>query len=210
MNVVRYLKSTDDYVLRYSPGPLQLTGFSDSDFLGDWKTSTTGYSTTGFVFFLAGGPVSWSSQKQTFVATSSSEAELGAAVDATKELEGLRRTLTDLNINPKVLPIEVPNKALRYNGSILPHDDQKHAVNLLMDNQGAIAIAKRGCNSKRTRHFVINYAYLRDVHKKGRVNFIYTPSKHNVADIFTKNVNGPLLRSLTGGLFASASSVNNL
>ena len=66
--VMRYLKRTKDYMLIYKHvQDLQLVGYSDSDFAGcqDEKKSTTGY-----IFKLAGGAVSWKSEKQKSIASS--------------------------------------------------------------------------------------------------------------------------------------------
>lgn len=60
--VLRYLKRTKDYMLIYRHvSDLQLAGYSNADFAGcqDDKKSTIGY-----IFMLAGGAVSWKSEKQ--------------------------------------------------------------------------------------------------------------------------------------------------
>jgi hypothetical protein len=57
-------------------------GYVDSDFAGDMDTRK---STTGFVFMLNGGVISWGSKKQKSVATSTVEAEYIAASHAIKE-----------------------------------------------------------------------------------------------------------------------------
>jgi len=51
-------------------------GYVDSDFKGDHDKRK---STTGYVFTLAGGAVSWLSKLQTVVALSTTEAEYMAA-----------------------------------------------------------------------------------------------------------------------------------
>ena len=58
--------------LCYGKDPLELKGFCDSDMASDvdtWK------STSGYVFTLAGGAVSWCSSLQKIVALSTTEAE---------------------------------------------------------------------------------------------------------------------------------------
>ena len=47
-------------------------GFCDSDWAGDQDTRR---STTGFLAFMAGGPIAWQSRLQTTIAASSMEAE---------------------------------------------------------------------------------------------------------------------------------------
>jgi hypothetical protein len=57
--VVRYLASTSDYGIIYSPdGTSSLVGYCDADYAGDLDTRR---STTGYVFTLHGGAISWNS-----------------------------------------------------------------------------------------------------------------------------------------------------
>ncbi|KAL6322834.1 hypothetical protein AAG906_020834 [Vitis piasezkii] len=70
--VMRYLQRTKDYMLTYRRSShLEIVGYSDSDFTGclDSRRSTSGY-----IFMLAGGTVSWKSVKQTLIASSTMEA----------------------------------------------------------------------------------------------------------------------------------------
>ena len=53
-------------------------------------------STSGYVFQICGGAVSWSSRKQTVVATSSCEAEFIALCEACKEASWLRSIVSDV------------------------------------------------------------------------------------------------------------------
>ncbi|XP_058729485.1 secreted RxLR effector protein 161-like [Vicia villosa] len=79
--VMRYLQGTKDYILTYKKSDqLQVVGYSDSDFAGcpnDRK------STSGLIFMMAGGAISWKSVKQTLTATSTMEAEYVACYEAT-------------------------------------------------------------------------------------------------------------------------------
>ncbi|KAL1516533.1 hypothetical protein ABEB36_000440 [Hypothenemus hampei] len=59
-----------------------LSGYSDADFAGDIDSRK---STTGYVFKLNGGAITWQSRKQGCVALSTTEAEYVAASEATKE-----------------------------------------------------------------------------------------------------------------------------
>ena len=64
----------------YRHGDIEaLIGFSDSDHASDVDTRK---STSRVLFFLGASPISWKSQKQKVVATSSCEAEYIAAVTA--------------------------------------------------------------------------------------------------------------------------------
>ena len=71
--VLRYLKGTLDYGLKYSVNENPtLVGYSDSDWAGDINTRR---STSGYIFQIGNNTVSWSSKRQTTVAKSSTEAE---------------------------------------------------------------------------------------------------------------------------------------
>ena len=80
--ILRYLKRTADYSLKYSKNEHELQGFVDSDWGSD---SVDRKSYTGFCYRLSNSPVSWESRKQKIVALSSTEAEYMAITEAAKE-----------------------------------------------------------------------------------------------------------------------------
>ncbi|WJZ95153.1 hypothetical protein VitviT2T_013943 [Vitis vinifera] len=70
--VMRYLQRTKDFMLTYQRSShLEIVGYSDSDFVGCLNSRR---STSGHIFMLAGGAVSWKSVKQTVIASSTMEA----------------------------------------------------------------------------------------------------------------------------------------
>ena len=74
--VMRYLQRTKDYMLTYRKSDqLQIIGYSDSNFTG-WQDSMK--STSGYIYLLAGGAVSWNSVKQSIVGSSTMAAEFVA------------------------------------------------------------------------------------------------------------------------------------
>ncbi|RVW30670.1 Retrovirus-related Pol polyprotein from transposon TNT 1-94 [Vitis vinifera] len=94
--VMRYLQRTKDYMLTYRRSShLEIVGYSNSDFAGclDSRRSTSGY-----IFMLAGGAVSWKSVKQTLVASSTMEAEFIACYEASNHGIWLRNFVTQLRI----------------------------------------------------------------------------------------------------------------
>ena len=82
--ILRYLKGTLHHglFLRTSPN-LNLSTFTDSYWAGDLDDQT---STSAYVIYLGGNPVSWKSSKQRTVARSSIETEYKAIAHATSEL----------------------------------------------------------------------------------------------------------------------------
>src|SRR3954469_23373871 len=83
--VFRYLQKTKDYMLTYRKSEsiqLEIVGFSDSDFSGCQDTRR---STSGYVFLLAGGAISWKSMKRTLIASSTMAAEFVACFEASNQ-----------------------------------------------------------------------------------------------------------------------------
>jgi len=93
--ILRYLRGTVDYKLCYQGSDLQLVGYSDADWGGDLDERK---STSGYVFLLNNGTISWSSKKQTCIALSTMEAEFIACSTAVQEVVWLKRFMEHLGI----------------------------------------------------------------------------------------------------------------
>ena len=89
-------------------GLTSLFGFTDSDWAGDKDTRK---STSGFLFTLYGGAISWKSTKQSVVATSSTEAEYITCSEAAKEALWLRRVMTEICGTPTMEPMEYSHES---------------------------------------------------------------------------------------------------
>lgn len=158
--ILRYLKGTANFALKFEKSvDGDLIGLSDADWAGDQDDH---HSTTGNLFLMAGGPVSWLSKKQAIVALSTSEAEYVALSAATQEVVWLRRLLADL-------------KAYSAGPTML-----------MEDNQGTIAMAKNPVLHARTKHIDIRYHYVREAMQEKVINLSYCPSENMKADILTK------------------------
>jgi len=82
--VLRYLKKTRDYMLTYRRSDhLEAIGYTDAGFAGCLNSRK---STSGYIFQLAGGAVSWKSVKQDSTASSTMEAEYMACHEATHQI----------------------------------------------------------------------------------------------------------------------------
>ena len=75
-------KSTDPFQAEPLPGDQDGTGGDDT--------------TTGWINFLNGGPISWRTKRQDIVAASSTEAELYALADCVKQVRWLSMFLGEL------------------------------------------------------------------------------------------------------------------
>ena len=91
-HVLRYLKGTIDYGLRYvADCEFRLVGYTDSD----WVGSVTDQKRTSRCFFSLGSAViAWCSWKQTSVALSTTEAEYIAACSTSSEVVWLQKMLS--------------------------------------------------------------------------------------------------------------------
>lgn len=158
--ILRYIRNTLDVGIEYrKTEETRLIGYSDSDYAGD---VTTRKSTSGIVFTLAGGAISWASKRQSVVAMSTTEAEYIAASDATKEAIWLRRLLNDIGFG------------------------QKGSTILNVDNQGAIKLIHNPELHKRTKHIDVRYHFIREKVNGGEIKINYLKSEEQLADLFTK------------------------
>jgi hypothetical protein len=77
---LRYIQGTKGLMLRYERSDsLEIVGYSDLDFVGYLNTDR---STSGYVFKLVGGAISWSSSKQTVMTSSMMYAKFVACYEA--------------------------------------------------------------------------------------------------------------------------------
>ena len=174
IQVFRYLKTTSTLGLVYkhqNNNTLQLQGWCDADYNGDKDTR---HSTSGYVFTIAGGAISWKSKKQNTVALSSTEAEFIAAAYATKEGVWLQRLLYELINHPL-------NNA--------SHLSPKFTLEI--DNQSCITLLKAPKHHENTKHIDYKYFYVKEMIEGTKedspilvVN--YTPTTKQVADFLTK------------------------
>ena len=159
--IIRYVAGTLDHGLYYPrcPGEAHLVGYSDSDHAGDIDTSK---STSGILFFLGKCLISWQSVKQQVVAMSSCEAEYIAASTASTQALWLARLLGDL----------------------LGRDTG--AVELRVDSQSALALAKNPVFHERSKHIRLRYHFIRDCLAEGSIKARYINTKDQLADLLTK------------------------
>ncbi|GKA87333.1 zinc finger, CCHC-type containing protein [Tanacetum coccineum] len=100
--VFKYLRGNKDYGLSYVGYPSVLEGYSDASWINHVEDSS---STSGWVFLLGGGAISWASKKQTCITSSTMEYEFVAMTTAKKEAEWLRNLIYEIPIWPKPIAL---------------------------------------------------------------------------------------------------------
>jgi len=160
--VLRYLKGSKELGIKFGGSgnqKVELVGYVDADWGGDPDSRK---STTGFVFTVGGGAISWGSKLQGSVSLSSAEAEFVAACTATQEALYLRQLMKDVGFA------------------------QPKATVIYEDNMAAIALAENPVHHQRTKHIDIKYKFIRDEVKKGKFKLVHIPTDRQLADLFTK------------------------
>ena len=100
--VLRYLKCTMSLGIHYTGYPTILEGYCDANWISDADEI---YATSGYVFSLGGGAVSWKSCKQAILMRLTMEGELIALDIASIEAEWLCELLMDLLVVEKPLSV---------------------------------------------------------------------------------------------------------
>ena len=139
---------------------LDIRGFVDADWAGDLDQRR---STSGYVFNLFGGVVSWMSKKQSVVALSTTEAEYMVATHASKEVVWLQRLCSSMGL-------------------------VQEAIRIDCDNQSVIFLAKNPAYHSKTKHIDVQYHFVRDTIEDKKVSLVKVDTLKNVADALTKYV----------------------
>lgn len=169
--IFRYLRGTTSLGITYGRSNTELVGYTDSDYAGD---SDTRRSTSGYVFKIGGGAVTWMSQRQKVVALSTTEAEYIAASEATKEAIWLRLLLSGIGVN------------------------MDNPIEMRLDNQGSIKLIGNPQFHKRTKHIDVRYHFIREKFENGDIDVSYVPSEDELADILTKGLAKNVFQRLRG------------
>jgi hypothetical protein len=122
-------------------------GYSDSDYAGNVATRK---STSGYVFFMAGGPVSWKSSKHHAVTILSTEAEYYALTEAAKEAKWHQAFLDEI-------------------GYV---EEDVHLVVIHVDNTGALALAENPEHHGWAKHIDIRMHYIRQEVQNGSIQLL--------------------------------------
>ena len=128
-------------------------------------------SQNGYVFTYGGTAISWRSQKQTRVSTSTNHAEVIALHETSRECVWLRSMIKHIKASCGFQGKENPTILYEYNAACFKQLQDEYI------------------KKDRTKHIPpMLFAYTRELIKDGDVNVQKIESKDNVADLFTKSL----------------------
>ncbi|XP_048236301.1 secreted RxLR effector protein 161-like [Ricinus communis] len=160
--ILRYVKSTLGYGIMYKKGgDCKLVGYCDANYAGDHDTR---HSTTGYVFMLGYGAISWCSKRQPTMSLSTTEAEYRAAAMAAQESTWLVLLLKDL------------------------HQSIAYDIHLYCDNLSAIRLAENSVFNVRTKHVEVHYHFIREKVLQEEIQLEHVGTERQAADLFTKGL----------------------
>jgi hypothetical protein len=163
-----YLSHSSNLAIEYRIDSTDNSGEKDGDLRGYVDASYAGCpdtrrSRSGYIFYLAGGPVAWASQQQKCTAKSSTEAEYLAYSEAGSEAIWLQRLLRDIGIQK-----------------------DKEPVTLYTDSEPAIAMTENRKAHTKSRHIETHWHWIREQIQERKISLRHTPGSTLVADGLTK------------------------
>ena len=161
LRVLKYLYFTKDLRLIYERNKSKeiIDCYVDADHAGDKNNRR---STTGFFIRFFGNVIFWKVKKQSNVEKSSTAAEYVALSEAVSEVKVIKSLLRDLQV-------EITER-----------------INIYEDNSGAIAIAKYGNLTKKSKYIETHFHFVNESYVRNEIDIVKVDSENNTADIFTK------------------------
>ncbi|GJY20268.1 zinc finger, CCHC-type containing protein [Tanacetum coccineum] len=173
--VFQYLKGTMDYGLTYSGYPSVIEGYSDASWINNMEDHS---STSGWVFLLGGGAISWASKKQTCITSSTMESEFVALAAAGNEAEWLRNLIYEIPLWPK--PIST--------------------ISIRCDSAATLAKAYSQVYNGKSRHLGVRHSMIRELIMNGVISVEFVRTQLNLADHLTKGLARDLVRKAAIGM----------
>ena len=140
-----------------------LEGYSDAS----WITSESdNKSTSGWIFTLGRGAISWASKKQMCISHSTMESEFIALAAAGKEVEWLRNILLDIKLWPQPITI----------------------ISVYCDSEATLGRAYSKMYNGKSKHIGLRHDYIKQLIESSTISIVYIRSNNNLANPLTKAV----------------------
>ena len=138
---------------------LEVVGYSDSDFAGSVDSRK---STSGCIFILVGGAISWRSVKQTLTDISSMEAEFISCFEGTSHGVWLKSFIFGLRIMDSIF----------------------RSLSIYCDNSAHVFMANNNKSESRNKHIDIKYIAIRERVKERKVVIEHISTEWMIVDPF--------------------------
>ena len=152
-----------DYSLTYTGYPSVLEGYTDASWVSNTEDNS---STSGWVFLLGGGAISWASKKQTCITSSTMESEFVALAAAGKEAEWLKNLLLEIPLWFKPMA----------------------PISIRCDSAATLAKAYSQMYNGKSRHLGVRHSMIRELIMNGVISIEFVRSQQNLADHLTKGL----------------------
>jgi hypothetical protein len=173
---LRYVQGTKGLMLTYKRSDsLHIEGYLDLDFVRDVDDRK---STSGYVFTLAGGAISWKSSNQTVTVSSTMYTEFVARYEATGQVNWLKKFMPGL----KVI------------------DDIHRPLKLYYDNEPAVCCAHNNKSSGAAKYIDIKFYVVKDKVWDHSISLEHVSTKKMLADPLTKGLPPNVFREYLAGM----------
>ena len=142
---------------------LEIIGYTDSDFAGCVDSMK---STSGYIYLLAGGAVSWKSAKQSLTASSTMAAEFIACYEASNHGMWLRNFVMGLRI------VDTIQKPLK----------------VFCDNKSAVLYSNNNKSSRKSKFVALKFLVVKERVQSGELSIEHIGTNSMIADPLTKGL----------------------
>ena len=169
-HALRYLRGTTDLPIVYKRGQFRMVSYTDASF---GVNPDNRESTTGYLFFLGGGLISFGSKTQSLTAQSTVESELQALSYGAWEAVYLSNFLMELGFKTfSWAPIK-------------------------SDSTVALSVTGNAMFSSRTKHIALRFFFVQELIKRNKITLHHNkPTQQMLADIATKHLSKQRFREL--------------
>nr|GFA94304.1 zinc finger, CCHC-type [Tanacetum cinerariifolium] len=143
--------------------PSVIEGYSDSCWINNMEDHS---STSGWIFLLGGGAISWALKKQTCITSSTMESEFVDLAIAGNEAEWLRNLIYEIPLWPK--PIST--------------------IFVICDSAATLAKAYSQVYNGKSRHLGVRHSMIRELIMNGVISIEFVRTQLNLADHLTKGL----------------------
>ncbi|CAM8957966.1 unnamed protein product [Rhodiola kirilowii] len=161
--------------LAFAVDKLIIEGYSDASWISNEEDHS---STSGCVFLLGGGAISWASKKQTCISSSTMESEFVALAAASKEAEWLKNMIHEIPLWERTI------------SPILIH----------CDSAAALAKVYSHVYNGKSRHLGVRHSAVRELITHGVISVDFVKSQRNLADHLTKGLVRELITKSVKGM----------